>query len=251
MEYIINNSDASILIYGENFRETSRTDTRKLKKHRDISFAIMMINDQFLNHTAMFSTMKYHRNPRFLGTFGIDDLQMIMYTSGTTGLPKGVMFTHSQLLWSGAAQVIEYSYTQKDVTLLTGPLYHVGALVDLSIGTTNIGGTNIIMPSQEVDVESLLETIEREKVTNLLLFPVMLIRMFESPNLSNYDLSSLRFAIVGGERIDPILLKKFQKKWPKAKAYQAYGLTEGSEFTSLLDSEGYAFKSRQHRQTVF
>jgi fatty-acyl-CoA synthase len=74
-------------------------------------------------------------------------------------------------------------------------------------------------------------------VTNLLLFSVMLIQIFKLPDLSKYDFGFLRFALVGGERIDPLILKKFQKRWPHTEAYQVYGLTEGSEFVSILDSE--------------
>lgn len=236
LEYIINNSDSSALIYSEHFQETVdriRVDLTKVRHY-------ICKNNESLTNAHSYSSIFNNEmlsEPEVSWDIGMDDMQMIMYTSGTTGLPKGVVFTHSQLLWSAAAQVVEYSYKQDDVTLLTGPLYHVGALVDLSIGTTNIGGTNVIMPSLELDIEFLLKTIERERVTNLLLFPVMLIRIFELSDLSRYDLESLRFAIVGGERIDPLLLKKFQKKWPLAKAYQAYGLTEGSEFISILDSE--------------
>jgi fatty-acyl-CoA synthase len=229
-------SSSSVLVYGEKFQKNIDQIHNNLNK---IQHFICKGNSAYPgtpSYSSVFEN-KMLSEPTVSWDIGIDDLQMIMYTSGTTGLPKGVMFTHSQLLWSAATQVIEYSYKQEDVTLLTGPLYHVGALVDLSIGTANIGGTNVIMPSLEFDVEFLLDTIERERVTNLLLFPVMLIQIFKLPDLSKYDFGFLRFALVGGERIDPLILKKFQKRWPHTEAYQVYGLTEGSEFVSILDSE--------------
>ncbi len=236
LEYIINNSEMEALVYSEDFQQTIdgiRSNTKNVKHY-------IYVNEDTpkgaISYTGILDRQS-DAEPSISWEVGQNDMVMIMYTSGTTGTPKGVMFTHSELLWSAASQAINYGFTKSDVTLLTGPLYHVGALVDLSIGTTNMGGTNVIMPSKDLDVSKLLDTIQREHVTNLLLFPIMVIRILNLPNIAAYDLSSLRFAIVGGERIDPHLLQQFHEKWPWVKLYQAYGLTEGSEFTSILESE--------------
>ena len=236
LEYIINQSEMEILIYSQDFQSTIDEIHGKLTRLNHYIF----VGEDVPKDALDYSSIIYRQSgsePAVSWAVGQDDLVMIMYTSGTTGLPKGVMFTHSQLLWSAASQAINYKFCKNDVTLITGPLYHVGALVDLSIGVTNMGGMNVIMPSKNFDIKTLLDTIQRHRVTNLLLFPIMVIRMLNLPDIAEYDLSSLRFAIVGGERIDPHLLKQFHEKWPWVKLYQAYGLTEGSEFTSILEPE--------------
>ena len=235
LKHIINHSEAEAIIYGPEFKgviDEIRSDLKYTKKY------ICLEEDRLANDDIYSEIINYQSDhePKIDYDVLQNDLQMIMYTSGTTGLPKGVMFTHSQLLWSAASQSIAFSYNSKDVTLLTGPLYHVGALVDLSIGTTNMGGTNVIFPSLRMEIEDMLETMETNNVTNLLLFPIMVIRMLNLPGISRFKLKSLRFAIVGGERIEAHLLQGIQDKWPWVKLYQAYGLTEGSEFTSLLDA---------------
>jgi fatty-acyl-CoA synthase len=236
LQYIINNSECMVLVYGYEFHEVVDEIRESLNAQH---FICCGDKENLCDHSYdnVFRSESGIFEPDVTWDVGLDDLQMIMYTSGTTGMPKGVMFTHSELMWSAATQVAQYGYTSDDVTLITGPLYHVGGLVDLSLGTTNAGGCNIIMPSLSLDIEQLVKTIEKEKVTNALLFPIMVIRMLDLSNLSEYDITSLRFSLVGGEKISPHLLTKFNETFPWTKIYQAYGLTEGSEFISILDSE--------------
>jgi len=238
LEYIINNAECVALAYGHEFSPVVDEIRQNLNVRNYIICGDKTDSGQnSYSYDEIFGNKSDVFEPAITWDVGLDDLQMIMYTSGTTGLPKGVMFTHSELMWSAASQMIQYQYTCRDVTLINGPLYHVGALVDLSLGTTNAGGCNVITPSLSFDIEKMIKTVEKEKITNTLLFPVMVIRMFELANVSDYDFSSLRFAVVGGEKISPHLLTKFQETFPWTKIYQVYGLTEGSEFVSILDSE--------------
>ncbi len=238
LEYIVSNSECVALVYGPEFTQVVDAIRGNVHvRHYIVSGTGTGTGDDACSYEKIFRGNPDISEPKVTWDVSLDDLHMIMYTSGTTGLPKGVMFTHSELMWSAASQVCQFGYTKNDVTLLTGPLYHVGALVDLNLGTVNAGGCTIIMPSLSFDIKQMLKTIEKEQVTNSFFFPVMVIRMFELPSLSAYDFSHLRFALIGGEKIASHILARFNESFPSIKIYQAYGLTEGSEFISILDPE--------------
>jgi acyl-CoA synthetase (AMP-forming)/AMP-acid ligase II len=152
------------------------------------------------------------------------DLHRLMYTSGTTAHPKGVMLTYGNLYWKNVGHMLTFQITDKDRTLVVGPLYHVGGMDLTATGTLYAGGSVVILRKFEpVDV---LEAIHREKVTNLWLSPAMTIMLFNEPAFARYDVSSVRFIIDGGEKMPPTLIRKFTEKFPGAWFADAYGLTE-------------------------
>ena len=92
-----------------------------------------------------------------------DDLHRLMYTSGTTGRPKGVMITHANLAWKNYAHITEFGFTAADVGLACGPLYHVGALDLVTTSMIAVGATTII--HRVFDAEQVVDEIERSRVT--------------------------------------------------------------------------------------
>ena len=98
-----------------------------------------------------------------------DDVHRLMYTSGTTGRPKGVMITHANLAWKNLAHIIEFGFTGADLGLACGPLYHVGALDLTTTSLIAAGATTII--HRAFDAADVVDEIERSRVTTVWLAP--------------------------------------------------------------------------------
>lgn len=153
-----------------------------------------------------------------------DDLQRIMYTSGTTGRPKGVMIHHGAVLWKCLNQVVEFGLGPEEVFLASGPLYHVGTLDLPGLGVHQLGGRVVLMP--RFDERVLLETVARERITCTFLAPSMINRLLAMDDLMRYDLSSLRVIIDGSEKMPLSLLKRMPTAFPNAAFYDGFGMTE-------------------------
>ena len=155
---------------------------------------------------------------------GLDDLHRLMYTSGTTAHPKGVMLTYGNLYWKNIGHLLTFGITDMDRTLVVGPLYHVGGMDLPGTGTLYAGGSLVIL--KKFDPVGVLRAIDEEKVTNLWLSPAMTIMLFNEPSFDQYDVSSVRFIIDGGEKMRATLIKEFKNRFPNAWFADAYGLTE-------------------------
>src|SRR5207248_1882356 len=94
-----------------------------------------------------------------------DDVHRLMYTSGTTGRPKGVMITHANLAWKNVAHIIEFGFTSDDLGLACGPLYHVGAL-DLTTTSLIAAGATIVI-HRVFDAGAVVDDLERSRVTTV------------------------------------------------------------------------------------
>jgi len=154
----------------------------------------------------------------------LDDLHRLMYTSGTTDRFKGVMITYGNLYWKNIGHVWELDLTPRDVTMIAGPLYHVGAFDLPASGVLHRGGGVVIM--RKFDALKLLQIIEKEKPTNIWLAPAMLSMIVQQEKATEFDLASIRFIIAGGERLPEPLLERILTIFPKARFCDAYGLTE-------------------------
>jgi acyl-CoA synthetase (AMP-forming)/AMP-acid ligase II len=164
-----------------------------------------------------------------------DDVFSIMYTSGTTGLPKGAMSTHRNYIMNALAVCIADQSSRDDKNLIVAPLYHAGALFHL---TTYIylGCTHVIM--KQFDPKAVLGTIEKERITVCLLIPTMLNFVLNHPDFEKYDTSSLRRIFYGGGPMPLPILERAMKSLKNCGFTQGYGLTETLE-TNLLLAEDH------------
>ena len=110
-----------------------------------------------------------------------DDVHRLMYTSGTTGRPKGVMITHANLAWKNLAHIVEFGFTSADLGLACGPLYHVGALDLTTTSLIAAGGTTII--HRLFDARAVVDEIERSRVTTVWLAPAMVNAIMALPEI--------------------------------------------------------------------
>lgn len=162
-----------------------------------------------------------------------DDAFAIMYTSGTTGLPKGALVSHGNLESNVYNQAIADKADPDDVNLTATPLYHMGGLF-MSTTYTSLGCMNVILES--FSPEEVLRTIERERATVCLLVPTMLNMVLNDPAMGAHDVGSLRLVFYGGSTMPVALLRRAITDLG-CSFTQGYGLTETIEATFLTASD--------------
>jgi len=169
-----------------------------------------------------------------------DDVHRLMYTSGTTGHPKGVMLTHANLAWKNLAHIVEFGFTGADLGLACGPLYHVGAL-DLTTTSLIAAGAMVII-HRAFDAAAVVDELERSRVSTVWLAPAMVNAVMSLPDVEQRDLSSVRVIINGGEKMPIPLIERIQRTFPSAWFADAYGLTETVSGDTFLDRDSIITK---------
>ncbi|KAF2594313.1 hypothetical protein F2Q70_00043164 [Brassica cretica] len=169
-----------------------------------------------------------------------DDVVALPYSSGTTGLPKGVMLTHKGLVTSVAQQVDgdnpNLYFHSDDVILCVLPMFHIYALNSIMLCGLRVGASILIMPKFEINL--LLELIQRCKVTVAPMVPPIVLAMAKSPETEKYDLSSIRVVKSGAAPLGKELEDAVSAKFPNAKLGQGYGMTEAGPVLAM--SLGFA-----------
>lgn len=165
---------------------------------------------------------------------GTDPL-MLMYTSGTTGRPKGAIWTHANALWLGSIQAMKWSYTRHTVAMTMGPLYHAGAFEDVLLPAMLMHGTAVTMSTGAMSAQRVIEVIRRADVTDALLYPFMLYDLLRVPGLTHSQIPSLRRIVSGGDPIMPWAITAIDDLLPGVELVQGYGLTEGGTMSTCLD----------------
>jgi len=177
-----------------------------------------------------------------------DDVINIQYTSGTTGFPKGVMLTHFNLV-NNAMNIAEcMNLTKEDRLCIPVPFFHCFGCVIGTLAITTVGGT--MVPVQEFSPDAVMATIEQEKCTAVHGVPTMFISKLNSPNFSNYDLSTLRTGVMAGSTCPVEVMKSVIDKMGMKDITICYGQTESSpvitqtrvddDFTAKVETVGRA-----------
>ena len=166
-----------------------------------------------------------------------DEPAFIMYTSGTTGRPKGAVLTHSNLLMHVFSQVTHLGWHPEDRVAAPGaPLFHIAGLAG-GLPPLLVGGTNVIMRSGAFDPVETLDMIEREKVSSIFLVPAMWAAVVAVPGIADRDLSHLRRISWGAAPASTTLLRTLIDTFPQAEVVTAFGQTECSPVTCFLRGE--------------
>ena len=170
-----------------------------------------------------------------------NEMAILMYTGGTTGLPKGVMMSHRNLMTAIVGLTLNIGFTKDDITCFILPLFHVSFWPTLSC--LLMGGKSVI--TRKPDLGEILRLIQDEKCTHINAVPTLYGWMLQLPDLDTYDLSSLRLITYAGSPFPPETLKQCIQKMGNQFA-QAYGMTEalGGTFLGVEDHVLEGKKSR-------
>ncbi len=175
-------------------------------------------------------------DPDLPGPAGSDPL-MLMYTSGTTGRPKGVIWTHDNALWLASGQAVKWSYTPRTVAMTTGPLYHAGAFEVMLLAALYVHGTAAIMSSGGMTTRRIVDAIRGAGVTHVMLYPFLLYGLLRDNTVSRADIRPVERILCGGDPVLPWALTAVGEKFPGVELQQGYGLTEGGTMSTCLDHE--------------
>ncbi|WP_405232626.1 acyl-CoA synthetase [Lentisalinibacter salinarum] len=166
------------------------------------------------------------------------DTAVIMYTSGTTGRPKGAMLTHGNLLWNNVGAAFALSSNPDDITLTAAPLFHIGGLNVTTLLAMQVGACVVL--HRAFDPGKALDDIARYRCTTMFGAPAMFLFMAQQPRFADTDLSSLRSLVVGAAPVPKSLLEIYGNRGVNLD--QGYGLTETSPLVSFLKSQYTADK---------
>ena len=160
---------------------------------------------------------------------------LIMYTSGTTGRPKGAVLSHQNLQGQALTLVRAWRlFDDDEVNLCAAPLFHIGALGSV-VPMILLGGCTVVLPSGAFSSAEVLDVLESERVTSVFLVPTQWQALCEDPSVPGRDLSSLRTTCWGAAPASTTLLRRMAEVFPQATNVAVFGQTEMSPVTCVLD----------------
>jgi long-chain acyl-CoA synthetase len=229
MEYILNHSEAKVLLIGEEFLPHLQNIKLNLKH-------IVVLGDP--------GDSGYPTYEQWISSFSKDDPNLAaapedtvyqLYTSGTTGLPKGVLTTHANLLSVMGPGLEPLDFDENAVNLVCMPLFHISGS---GWGLTGIftGATSILM--RTVDLPGILQAIPEHKISHSVFVPAVLQFLISLPNAKEIDYSSLRCIAYGASPITEQVLTGAMETFG-ARFFQVYGLTETTGGVTLLSPEDH------------
>ncbi|TDD02793.1 long-chain-fatty-acid--CoA ligase [Saccharopolyspora terrae] len=216
VEFALRDSGASVLIHSQELTEVARaasgSATRVVMRDGDAPADTAGYEDLIASAgTARIDEPVSHDDPCF-----------IMYTSGTTGRPKGVVLTHGNIVFSVMNAVIDLDLTSDETALVCAPLFHTAALDFVALPTLLKGGNVVI--EEGFEPGPILRTLESERITYTFGVPTMFDALSSHPDWTSTDLSAIRRVTVAAAPVPPRTLRTYAERG--IKICQGYGLTE-------------------------
>ncbi len=237
MAYQLKDTETGVLIFEDIYRDTVERLLPELDKVRQVFITGADIPTGLRSYRELEAGSEH-----FFEEVPIDeeDPASIMYTSGTTGRPKGAVLCHRNLICNGITAAHIMQVTPKTKQMILTPLFHASALHSQLISSVLMGGTSVIM--KEFKTKESLELMAREKVTLLVAVPTMYWFWVTYPDFDQYDLTSIEYTLSGAAPAAPELIKLLAEKFPRSKFINAGGQTESTSFTFALPPEDALIK---------
>lgn len=238
LEFIIKDSKSTLFFAGDGYESRAaslRKDAKKIKNWISMdnqAEGFLLLEELIQGASAEEPNVEVDEN----------DMAILMYTGGTTGLPKGVMLSHRNLMTSAYGSVMICSFTNKDSTCFVLPLFHISLWPAICIHM--VGGKVVI--NRRPDLVGILRLIQDEKCTHINLVPTIYGWLLGLPEADSFDLSSLRFMTYAGSPFPPDVLKRCIKKFGPIFA-QGYGLTEAAPLGTFLLPEDHVLEGQRSK----
>ena len=164
----------------------------------------------------------------------MDDPHEIIFTSGTTGNPKGVVWTNGTVLWNALQQVVDFQLGPQSSTYVIIDMYYIGGRHDFTWAILYQGGTVHLKRSSGFDAERTVAYVAEHRITHVLWVATMMFEILRLPGLEAYDTSRLRMIMCGGQPVSVATTLAAQRAFPHTDFIQVYGLTEGGGTVTFI-----------------
>jgi len=232
IEYLLKDSEPSILVIEPELWER----VLEVKNRAPSLKAIFITGLDRVSGATLFSDLIRRAAPQKIhNPADEEDVNSILYTSGTTGNPKGAMLCHRNFIANSLNTQALCHLSSEDKLLIMAPMFHVTALNSQLIKIVHAGATGVLM--RAFKTEEILDTIEREQITEMTGVPAMYSMILQSPTLERRDLTSLRYCGYGGAPAPVEVIKTLKEKFPTWRLRNVYGLTEASSWVTMLPHE--------------
>lgn len=239
--HMLNHSESSILFVGQRYLEMvndMRSELPLIKHYISIDSK----QEGMLYYEDLLAS---DSDEEVFTDIADDDITMLMYTAGTTGLPKGVPLTHNSFTLYLLENVAPADLEIEETNLLTMPLYHVAGVQAMLAAT--YGGRSLAMMRQ-FEVNEWLETVQRERANRAMLVPTMLKRVIDHPDFNKYDLSSLKVITYGAAPMPFEVIKKAIELFPGVNFINAFGQTETASTITTLGPEDHIIEGTEEEK---
>jgi long-chain acyl-CoA synthetase len=232
--YHLKDSDAKLLVTFEMFAGEALKGATEAAKETGVGVTTYVVNmpgnDVRPEGTKHYDELYFADDTRDIVPLSADDTAVLLYTSGTTGKPKGAELTHFQLFMNCTTAGHLFGFEDDDIGLAVLPLFHVFGLSSVLNTSVRFGGTIVLVPRFEMD--PVVDAIEKHRCTIFSGVPTMYFALL-SMDLAGRDLSSLRVGVSGGAPIPGETIKAFEEKFPGMVVLEGYGLSESASTTTF------------------
>ncbi len=228
LSQLIQQSDARWLIFADDFLEEVNGIRSRIPEVKNLIIVGEPVPQGFVSYQHLIFDSD-SGDPRI--EVGDDDEACILYTSGTTGVPKGVVVTHKNIFVQAINHIVEWDVRFDDVDLYPGPLFHAGGLATLP-RTVMAGNTLVLM--QSFDPERFMEILGRERASRTLLVPTMCAFILDLPGRDVDQAHTLRLIVIGASILPVEMKKRMMERFPGVGIYDTYGQTEATGSIACL-----------------
>jgi acyl-CoA synthetase (AMP-forming)/AMP-acid ligase II len=229
--YILNHSGAKVLIYVREFEETVAGMRAELQTVELFITPGGGLAGEALDYEDFLESGTWTACSAWLGE---EHPCQIMYTSGTTGRPKGAVITHGAVLWNLVNTIHGREDRSGQVSIIVGPLYHTAALNNHLTIQVSLGGTSVLV--RKFDPEYVLNVIQEQKVTTVSGSPAMFNLLMRHPGARNFDTGSITKCTAGADKLPLETKRRLMEFFPNIEGiYDVYGCTEASPCITILN----------------
>ena len=238
LTHMLNHSEAAVVLVGDRYVDMVKAMRPNLTSVKTV-IAFDGKPEGMLNYEEVLASAPADE---VFTEIGDDDVTILMYTAGTTGLPKGVPLTHNSFAVYVMGNVTPCDPDIEETNVLTVPLYHVAGIQAMLAAV--YGGRTIAMMRQ-FEVKSWMQVVQDQKANRAMLVPTMLKWVVDDPDREKYDLSSLRVVTYGAAPMPLEVIKKAIELFPGVMFINAFGQTETASTITSLGPEDHMFTGKE------